>query len=234
MFREVGITRIAVLSDIHGNLTALEAVIADAESQKPDQLWCGGDIGWGGPWTAECISTVRRSEWPTVKGNTDVWLTGDPQTIESEAERDEHRSFAVAHNVSDDDIQWLLNLPLGHTGPGSILLVHGTPDSPFTAPMPEDGPAEFSAYQGQAALVVFGHVHRAFTRRLTEGTLVTNPGSVGAPADGDDASYLIIDQDGPDLTLRHRRVGYDREGAIARAHDIGGRVAELFIQNIGG
>ena len=225
--------RIAVLSDIHGNLMALDAVMADVREQSPDQIWCGGDVGWAGPWSSECIAMVSESGWPTVRGNTDVWITGDPQTVEDEQQRKELQALAEAHDVSDTDLQWLLNLPLGHSGPGSILLVHGTPNSPFVGPMPDDPAADFMPYKGQASLVIYGHVHRAFTRRLTDGTLVANPGSVGVPADSELASYLLIDQEGPDVTLRHRRVQYDRAEAVERARRLGGPIAELFIQNLG-
>lgn len=225
--------RIAVIADIHGNLMALDAVMTDIESLSPDEVWCGGDIAWAGPWPSECIARVREAGWVTVKGNTDVWVSGDPQTLESEEERSELVAAARAHEVSDDDAQWLLNLPLGHRGAGSILLVHGTPDSPFVAPLPDAPAGEFSPYEGQAALVVYGHVHHAFVRKLADGTIVANPGSVGLPQDGDTASYLVVDQDGPSSVLRHRRVAYDRRAAIAQARRMGGPVGERFLSMIG-
>ena len=79
--------RVAVVSDIHGNLVALEAVEADLKTQSPDEVWCAGDLGWAGPWAAECIERVRSAGWVTIKGNTDVWIGGDPQTIEVESQR---------------------------------------------------------------------------------------------------------------------------------------------------
>ena len=225
--------RIAILSDIHGNLPALEAVTQDIDGQSPDEVWCGGDVAWAGPWAAECIARVREAGWPSVRGNTDVWVTGDPQTVESPEARRETETLAAAHGLSDEDARWLLNLPLGHSGPGSLLLVHGTPESPFDAPMPDAPPAEFQPYEGHAGVVVYGHVHRAFLRRLAEGTIVCNTGSVGLPMDGDTASYLLVDQLGPDLTLRHRRVTYDREGAVQEARRLGGPVAERFLEGLG-
>jgi predicted phosphodiesterase len=209
--------RVAVISDIHGNLLALDAVTTDIDLQGVDEVWCGGDIAWGGPWAHECIDRIRSADYKTVKGNTDVWVTGDPQTLTSEQERRELREIAGAHSLTPEESTWLLNLPLGHSAPGSILLVHGTPDSPFIGPMPDAPAAEFEPYEGRAALVVYGHVHRAFVRRLTDGTLVCNTGAVGLPMDGDTACYLIVDHDGAGFTLRHRRVSYDRRGVIAEA-----------------
>ena len=224
--------RIAVLGDIHGNLPALEAVLADLDEQSPDEIWCSGDIGWGAPWASECIAVVRDAGWITVKGNTDVWITGDPQTITSTEQREELAELAKAHAISPEDAQWLINLPIGHTGVGSILLVHGTPESPFSAPQPDAPAAEFLTYEGGASLVVYGHIHEAFVRRLTAGTLVANAGSVGLPKDGPTASYLIIERGGTDLMLRHRRIAFDVENAIARAEKEGGILAERFIQSM--
>lgn len=222
--------RLAILADIHGNLTALQAVMKDVDQQAPDQIWCAGDIGWLGPRASECISFVRDAGWPTVKGNTDVWILGDPQTVEGDESRHQLEAIALQHAVSDEDASWLVGLPLGHTGPGSLLMVHGTPESPFTAPLPEDAPAAFMPYEGKAALVIFGHVHVPFVRRLSDGTVVANPGSVGLPADGLTASYMLIDQHGPHWTIRHRRVEFDVGSVIEQARDFGGPAGERFIE----
>lgn len=226
--------RVAVVSDIHGNLPAFEAVLGDLEDQSPDEVWCAGDIGWGAPWASECIAIVRDRGWTTVKGNTDVWITGDPQTISEEDQREELKDMARGHAISKDDAQWLLNLPVGHTGSGSILMVHASPDSPFSAPDPYARAAEFSSYEGLAAVVVFGHLHEAFTRRLTEGTLLVNTGSVGLPKDGVMASYLLIDRKGTDLMLRHRRVPFDAADAAVEAERIGGPIADMFVESMRG
>ncbi len=221
--------KVAIISDIHGNLVALDAVLADVAQQSPDEIWCGGDVAWSGPWPVECIERVRREGWPTVRGNTDVWITGDPQTVTDEDERQALRDFATAHAISPDDAEWLVNLPVGHSGPGSVLLVHGTPESPFRAPFPDSPTQDFDPYLGQASIVVYGHVHMAFTRRLRDGTIVCNTGSVGMPMDGDTASYLLVDRSGPDLTVRHRRVQFDRDAAIARGRELGGPIGERFL-----
>jgi putative phosphoesterase len=225
--------RIAVVSDIHGNLMALDAVMTDLDSQQVDEVWCGGDVAWGGPWPSECIARVKGAGWTTVRGNTDVWIAGDPQSMDSDEKRKELISMAQAHDVSEHDAQWLLNLPLGHRGAGSSLLVHGTPESPFTAPMPDAPAAEFSAYAGQAAVVIYGHVHHAFVRRLSDGTIVANPGSVGLPKDAETASYLLMDYGGAEWILRHRRVTFDRRAGIAEARRLGGPVAQWFLSAMG-
>ena len=221
--------RIAILSDIHGNLLALDAVMQDLEKTAPDEVWCGGDLGWLGPWASECIARVREAGWQTVKGNTDVWITGDPQTIEDPVKRKNFEDIAASHAISPDDARWLLNLPLGHSGPGSMLLVHGTPRSPFEGGDPAASSADFAAYEGSAGLILFGHVHKAFTRRLADQTIVCNTGAVGLPMDGPFACYLLVDQHGADWTLTHRRVEFDRRGALAQSKHQGGPESESFI-----
>ncbi|MEA2433814.1 MAG: hypothetical protein QOG54_1271 [Actinomycetota bacterium] len=224
--------RIAIVSDIHGNLPALEAVMDDLEKRSPDEVWCAGDLGWGGPWASECIAIVRAAGWTTVKGNTDIWIAGDPQTVEDPNERNEMNEVAAAHNISEDDAEWLVNLPLGHHGPGAILMVHATPQSPFVAPFPDDPPADFNVYAGQASLMIYGHVHHAFVKKLPDDTIVANPGSVGLPQDGPEASYLLVDQKGPDLTLRHRRIPFDVAAAEAKGKEIGGPVGKMFVEGL--
>lgn len=214
------VLRIAVVSDIHGNLLALDAVMEDLAAQSPDEVWCGGDIGWGGPWAQECITRVREAGWRCVRGNTDIWITGDPQTISSKEERALLEELAAQHNIAPDDARWLSGLPLGYTPAGSILLVHGTPDSCFVAPLPDAPAAEFAPYEDRAQVVVYGHVHHAFFRRLAGGTIVANTGSVGMPMDHETASYLLIDRDGTDITMRHRRVEFDRRAVIAQARHV--------------
>lgn len=225
--------RVAIISDIHGNLPALEAVVKDVAEQAPDQVWCGGDIAWGGPWATECIDIVNKSEWVAIKGNTDVWITGDPQTLESPEERRRLQEGAAWHDISNDDAEWLLNLPLGHSGPGSILLVHGTPASPFVAPEPEAPARDFLPYEGRASIVVYGHVHRPFVRRLSDGTIVANAGSVGMPMDGPSACYLLVSRDGPEWLMQHRRVLFDRGAVAEEAKRRGGPFEDRLVRFFG-
>jgi predicted phosphodiesterase len=224
---------VAIISDIHGNLPALEAVMKDLERHSPDQVWCGGDIAWGGPWAKECIDIARKSDWITIKGNTDVWITGDPQTLSSPEERKQLEEVAAWHAISADDADWLLNLPMGHSGPGSILLVHGTPQSPFTAPEPDAPARDFEPYEGKASIVVYGHVHRSFVRRLSDGTVVANAGSVGMPMDGPAACYLLVSRDGPEWLMQHRRVDFDRQAVVEEAKRRGGPFEDRLVRFFG-
>ncbi len=206
--------------------------MTDLESQAPDEVWCGGDIGWGGPWASECIAQVREAGWVAIKGNTDVWITGDPQTIDDADDRERLRDVARAHAIDKEAATWLINLPLGHHGAGSVLLVHGTPTSPFQAPQPDAPAGEFEPYVGRANVVVYAHIHIAFSRRLADGTIVCNPGSVGMPKDGPTASYLVLDLAGAEITMRHRRVEFDRRAGVAQARALGGPIERIFTENV--
>jgi predicted phosphodiesterase len=92
--------------------------------------------------------------------------------------------------------------------------------------MPDAAPAEFEPYEGKATIVVYGHVHRAFVRRLGDGTIVCNAGAVGFPMDADSACYLILDQSGPDWAILHRRVEFDRGSVVSEARRLGGPIQE--------
>jgi predicted phosphodiesterase len=200
----------------HMRIAVLSAVMTDLESQRVDEIWCGGDIAFGGAWAGECIARVREAGWTTIKGNTDIWVTGDPQPHTDPEARTFIEEMAAIHSVSEDDARWLVNLPLGHSAPGSVLLVHATPDSPFDGPLPDAPAADFAPFEGRAGLVIYGHVHQAFVRKLPDGTIVCNTGSVGMPMDGDEACYMLLDSDGPSWMIRHRRVRFDRRAVIAQ------------------
>jgi putative phosphoesterase len=194
--------RIAILSDIHGNLTALEAVLADLERQRPDLVLHGGDLVTRGTRPAEVVDTVRRFGWPGVLGNTDalLWRT-DAMRLSERTTAD-----ATAKLLGPKRAQWLQQLPLAWRQ-GNLLLVHATPDNLNGAPRLEAPAEQLEREYGSqgASVVVYGHIHRPGVRELAGFTLA-NSGSVGQPYDGDwRASYLLI----TDGVAEVRRVDYD-------------------------
>jgi predicted phosphodiesterase len=214
--------RIAVVSDIHGNFTALEAVIADLERQGPDIVLHGGDLALAGCRPAEVIDRVRELGWPGILGNADelLWRPEEHATQRRRAPKlhallrvlfDDYAP-ATRELIGDDRMRWLRTLPGEHREPG-LTLVHARPGDLWRAPQPEaEDSALVSAYGGcGTGIVVYGHIHRPYVRRLGE-LVVANSGSVGSPYDGDPrASYLLLD----DGQLEIIRVEYDVEREVS-------------------
>lgn len=213
--------RLAILSDIHGNLPALEAVLAELAHEAVDQILCLGDVAIGGPQPRQTLARVRELGCPIVMGNTDAWAL-DPQphswrdedtpkfnAIElwsaeqlTEAERAFIRTFQPTIAVALDEHM-------------SLLAYHGSPSSfheGIVATTPADVLAEFCAGT-TAPILIGGHTHEQFVRRWQE-RLVGNPGSVGLPyerlADGRTrnppwAEYALLTYEQGALRIELRR-----------------------------
>jgi putative phosphoesterase len=211
--------RIAVVSDIHGNLTAFEAVLEDIRQSAPDLVLHGGDLADGGSSPVEIVDHIRDLGWQGVMGNTDEMLVR-PQSLEEFASQSSappavweairEIASATTSTLGEERLRWLRALPLMKKEEG-FALIHATPESCWRAPAAEAADAEIEtiyASLGQA-MVVFGHTHCPVIRNLTGHLkLLMNTGSVGLPYDGDArASYLFIDGFIPSI----RRVEYSVE-----------------------
>ena len=207
--------RIAVVSDIHGNLTAFEAVLADLRQTSPDLVLHGGDLADAGSSPVEIVDQVRELGWPGVIGNTDEMLVA-PETFEEFANQrpDLATLWAAAREMAaatrealgEERLAWLRSLPRAQIH-APLALVHASPDSPWRAPAPESTDAELHAVYSPLAqpVAVYGHIHRSFIRNVS-GIIVANSGSVSLSYDGDRrASYLLLDDSTPTI----RRVEYD-------------------------
>jgi predicted phosphodiesterase len=213
--------RIAIVSDIHGNLTALEAVLADLRETAPDMVLHGGDLADGGSSPVEIVDRVRELRWPGVVGNTDQMLFA-PEKLSQFADRlpglqalfavVEEMATATRAALGEERLRWLHDLPRVQKCEG-MALVHGKPDDAWRAPGPEASDEELeSTYQclGQP-IAVYAHIHRSFVRRTARMT-VANTGSVSLSYDGDPrAAYLLLD--GPSAVIR--RVDYDVAKEVA-------------------
>ena len=219
--------RIAIVSDIHGNLTAFEAVLADLKLTSPDLILHGGDLAEGGARPAEVVDRIRQLGWPGVCGNTDEVLW-DPAALHAFAARAPgikpllaFIEAMVSHAVpalGAERIAWLKSLPMVERR-GSLALVHAGPNDLWRAPLLEASEADLAgAYGGlNAAVVVYGHIHRPFVRQIS-GMVVANSGAVSMPYDGDTrASYLLVDDGKPAV----RRVAYDLEREVAALQQSG-------------
>jgi putative phosphoesterase len=207
--------RIAVVSDIHGNRSALEAVVADLRQTSPDLILHGGDLPHGGANPAWIVDCIRDLGWRGVAGNTDEMLWR-PESLTEFAQQSpalkplfdviEQMAAATCEALGAERIAWLSGLPFVYTEE-RMALVHASPSSLWRAPAPEAGDAELEAVYGPLGrpVTVYGHIHRSFVRGVA-GLTVVNSGSVGLPYDGDRrAAYLLLD----DLAPTIRRVEYD-------------------------
>lgn len=218
--------RIAILSDVHGNLTALDAVVADVLQRAPDRVLHGGDLVLLGAQPAEVVDRIRELGWPGVLGNTDELLwrpeeqahqeTLAPKLTEQLRLMFQECAPVTAELLGEERVAWLRDLPAAERIDG-LALVHAAPGNLWRAPQvtAEDSELLLTYRPLTSEIAVYGHIHRPFVRPLDELTIV-NCGSVGMPWDEDPrASYLLIEDGVPHLI----RVAYDveREAAILSA-----------------
>jgi putative phosphoesterase len=211
-------TRLAVVSDVHGNLTALDAVIADLERRGVDTVVHGGDLALAGCQPAEAVDRVRELGWSGVVGNVDelLWrpeqhaaqLRAAPKLRELLRVLFDDYAPATRELLGTGRIDWLTRLPAEQRR-DDVVVLHASPGDLWRAPLPDSEDTELaSTYEPcNAHTVVYGHIHRPFIRRLDRITVI-NSGSVGSPFDGDPrASYLLLDG----AEARIVRVEYDIE-----------------------
>jgi putative phosphoesterase len=217
--------RIAVISDIHGNLTALEAVLGDLKTVGPDLVVHGGDLVANGSRPAEVLDLVRDLQWPGVCGNTDEMLW-NPERLIAQAQQVPqlgHLFDLLATRVvpsttaalGTERLTWLRTLPTSWSG-HDLAVVHAAPNDLWRAPMPEaSDQALADTYRPlETSRVVYGHIHRSYVRELP-GLTVANSGSVSLPYDGDPrAAYAVVDDDR--ITIRRVAYDIDREVAMLR------------------
>jgi putative phosphoesterase len=205
--------QVGVLSDVHSNRVAFEAVLSDVPDV--DALVCAGDVVGYNPWPAECVEMVREREIPTVMGNHDRAVASGT-TFRFNAMAKAGVELA-RERLSDDQIDWLADLPNERREfDGRVEVVHGHPDDPDHYTRPE----EFSpALLGDEDVLVMGHTHVQHHEVYDEGVVI-NPGSVGQPRDRDPrAAYAVLDLD--DLSVEERRVEYDVEAVQEAVEDAG-------------
>ncbi|MCL7418624.1 MAG: metallophosphatase family protein [Halalkalicoccus sp.] len=210
--------RVGLVSDIHANRVALEAVLEDMPAV--DRLFCAGDVVGYNPWPVECLEIVRERGIPTVMGNHDRAVASDTAFRFNAMAK-----AGVEHarrELSNEQLEWLAGFPEERTElEGNVKLVHGHPENPdhYTYPG-EFGPDLL----GDEKLLVMGHTHIQSHEIYDEG-IVCNPGSVGQPRDGDPrAAYAVVDLDGREV--EERRVEYDIDSVI-EAVETAGLPAEI-------
>lgn len=223
--------RVAVIADIHGNLTALDAVLADQEAAGAERVVCLGDVAAGGPHPREVVARLRALGCPTVLGNADADSVRPARMVSADEEG--RRWFEIdawgAAQLRPADLSFLrtfqptLTLPLGDDA--TLLCFHGSPRSntdSIAATTPDAALAPMLA-GSNATVLAGGHTHLPFIRRYMS-SLFLNPGSVGLPYVETGvglrhppwAEYGIVEWRAGRLSIELRRVPIDAE-MVARA-----------------
>jgi diadenosine tetraphosphatase ApaH/serine/threonine PP2A family protein phosphatase len=207
---------LALLYDIHGNLPALESVLAEVGDAEGFLL--GGDYATAGAWPRETVERLKELDNATwIRGNADRWLVDRhdaPAPIDAIAAR-------TAEVLGSDLVDELSTLPESVAIDGT-LYCHASPGSDMETFFPEPGERDAELLMGvEAKRVVCGHIHISFDRPGPGGIELVNPGSVGMPWDGDHrAAYAVIEGD----RVERRRVEYDWQASVAAVRE---RVGEL-------
>lgn len=217
--------RIAIFSDVHGNLSGLEAVLADIEQHKPDQVIFAGDLCYLGARPAECLRLVRDRRIPSVVGNTDEWLAGRAAPPEP---RRPTVDWALTR-LAAGEREWLGRLPFAlricptTRAADDLLIVHANPQDVDAIIYP-DLTTQLARYGEvrqsdtdlaplldgvEAGMMAYGHIHVPGVRQWGALTLV-NVSSVNMPGDGDGrAKYALLEWRGGQWQTTHHRVAYD-------------------------
>ena len=209
----------AILYDVHGNLVALEAVLADAEAAGAASFVLGGDYASFGPWpreTAERLGAL--SAVVRIRGNVDRWLLEEPEAPAAAKSFLTPALAAARESLGPELSERLHGLPVRGDLDG-VVVCHGSPlsDIESFAPEPRDGEERMLAGESERT-ILFGHSHLQFTRSGPDGTLLVNPGSVGMPLDGDARAAWALYDEG---AFVFRRTEYDVGRAVAKMRTLG-------------
>lgn len=233
--------QVTIFGDIHGNLPALEAVLADIEARELSPLYCLGDLVGYGTFPNEVIETIRGRNIPTLMGNYDQGVGNSSDDCgcaytTKVAEELGKRSIAWSNQKTTDENKLYLRqltdqIPLELDGL-RVQLVHGSPRkiNEYLFENRPDASLERLLDMAQADVLVCGHTHIPYHRILPSGRHVVNAGSVGKPKDGNpQACYVVLEVNSRELTVSFRRVPYDveRTAQAIEASDMPDEYAEM-------
>lgn len=216
-------TRIAFLSDIHGNAVALDAVLADISHKHVDQIAVLGDLAYRGPEPKRSIELVRGLNAHVIKGNADEWTVRGVRQGEVGEQvlqiMNQEREWIISR-LDDEDLRYLEGLPtelkLSLNETIDVYACHATPDSLFEVVLPDQTNEQLQAKMmtQPASIYVYAHIHMPYVRYVN-GKCMVNIGSVGLPFDGlARSSYAIVEAEGDRYRVTIERVAYDIERVV--------------------
>lgn len=223
--------RLAVISDIHANLHALQAVLADVDRVAPDAIVCLGDLVGYGAYPNEVIDAIRERGIPTVMGNYDEGVGFDLDDCgcvyrDPEEDRRGRQSLLwTRRHTAPDYKAYLRNLPMQirqEVAGSHVLFVHGSPrriNEYLYADRPEATFARIAQVAG-CDVLFFGYTHLPYQKRVGK-TLFVNTGSVGKPKDGDPRAGYVIVELSHSPKVEFRRVAYDVASATRAVRESG-------------
>ncbi|HEU0192659.1 MAG TPA: metallophosphoesterase family protein [Gaiellales bacterium] len=219
----------AVIYDVHGNLPALDAVLAEVRAEGIDRVVFGGDLALFGAHPAECAERLRDlgDRLVAVRGNCDRYLLEESDAPEDEVDVLRWTQDALGRELTE----WLGELPATAELPDeNALVVHASPRSDEDVILPDTDEQEVAEMLAgtKAATILCGHVHIQYRRRLGPRELV-NPGSVGLPSDGDPRSAWAVLEDG---RIGFRRTAYDVQSVIGELERISHPTAEQTVSRL--
>ena len=233
--------RIAVITDIHGNLPALEASLAALDAIGVDEIYCGGDLVGYGPHPNQVCALIQERGIPTIYGNYDYAIARDlddcgcAYVTQHDRELGQQSVVWTLEHTSQESKDFMATLPFDlhfRVGDQDVHLVHGSPRK-VNEYLFEDKPPRL--YERLAAaesdpVMVFGHTHKPWIHNYG-GVLFVNCGSVGKPKDGDPrAAFAILEaEDRGVVRASIERVPYDA-GAVAREVEAAGLPGEYAVK----
>lgn len=238
--------RVAVISDIHANFTALQAVMEDIKNEGCEHIICLGDLMLAGPQPRMVIDFIKEQNWTIIQGNTDKLIAEfGPEVLQMLKDKYPIMANAIVDDmvfVEEERREFLKNLPpmLEFELEGvKVLLVHGSPranNEDIMPNMPLEKVEEIIA-DTDADLILCGHTHVPCGYQTTKRQTVVNVGSVGRPMTPTPLScYAVIDFKDGKFAVKHKFVDYDREMAaeIVRQRGFEGadKLAELLINPV--
>ncbi len=239
---------ITIFGDIHGNLPALEAVLADMDRRGLENRYCLGDLVGYGTFPNKVIEMIQERQIPTIMGNYDQGVGNNSDdcgcAYKAEADRKRGEASIAWSNASTSDAHKVFlrslakQIPL-QLGDLRVLLVHGSPRK-INEYMYEDRPDGYfeRIFEGVGVdVIVCGHTHLPYHKVLPGGQQVVNAGSVGKPKDNNrDACYVTLTATGGELAVEFIRVAYDVEraaGAVEAADGMPNEFAEMLREGRG-